>query len=191
MPMWLATPWYKYEFWLKRLNRIRIRRFVKRCTAKGYFKGPVLDVGAGYRSNEPEIGVKPYWTLDHESKLNPKFIGDAQNMSMIPTEVVGAIVCTEVLEHLEEPLKALKECNRVLKEAGHLVLTTPFWFGIHEKPWQKDYYRYTPSGIKYLLEQAGFYVIEFETHGWRGKDRPDNIFVVARKKGNEYDGQSP
>ena len=63
--------------------------------------------------------------------------------------VFDVALCTEVLEHLHTPLRALREMRRVLKPGGKLLLTTPFAYPIHYAP--TDYYRYTRFGLMHLL----------------------------------------
>lgn len=42
-----------------------------------------------------------------------------------PDNFFDFIICSEVLEHLRNDIKALKEIKRVLKPKGHLVITVP------------------------------------------------------------------
>ena len=42
-----------------------------------------------------------------------------------PDGTFDAVTATEVLEHMEDPFKAVREFNRVLRDGGVLVLTTP------------------------------------------------------------------
>jgi SAM-dependent methyltransferase len=55
-------------------------------------------------------------------------IGDAESMPFI-TNAFEAVICIDVLEHLNEPQKALKEMARVLKPHDKALITTPnpFW----------------------------------------------------------------
>jgi SAM-dependent methyltransferase len=87
------------------------------------------------------------------------------DISSIPVENdrYDAVLCTQVLEHVPEPLKALKELHRVLIPGGTLWLSTPFYFEEHETP--HDYFRYTQFGLRYLIEQAGFQECRIE---WLG-----------------------
>jgi SAM-dependent methyltransferase len=71
--------------------------------------------------------------------------------------------CFQVLEHLREPKAVLKEINRILKDNGHLFLSTPQSLPRHQKPY--DYYRYTSYGLEYLFKEAGFEVIKIEPYG--------------------------
>jgi len=68
------------------------------------------------------------------------------------------VLCTEVLEHLEEPQKALREMNRILKNGGIVIVTVPFFWHLHEEP--RDFFRYTCHGLRYLFEKAGFEPVE-------------------------------
>jgi SAM-dependent methyltransferase len=42
-----------------------------------------------------------------------------------PDDSFGIVTSIEVLEHLEDPVSAIKEANRVLKQGGILLVTTP------------------------------------------------------------------
>jgi hypothetical protein len=48
----------------------------------------------------------------------------------------------------------LNEAFRILRSGGKLVLQVPWQWWIHEAPY--DYFRYTPYGLKHLLNKAGF-----------------------------------
>lgn len=64
------------------------------------------------------------------------------------------VLCTSVLEHLEEPEAALREAFRVLKPGGKAFYMTPFLWHVHEEP--RDFYRYSRYGLEYLFTKAGF-----------------------------------
>ena len=68
------------------------------------------------------------------------------------------VLCTDVLEHLEEPQRAVDEAFRLLRPGGHGIYTAPFFWHLHEEP--RDFYRYTHHGLAHLFRRAGFEVVE-------------------------------
>jgi hypothetical protein len=73
------------------------------------------------------------------------------------------ILCSEVLEHVARPWVALPKIREMMQPDGWLIVTTLTSFPIHGFP--DDYYRYTPSGLKLLLEDAGFRNVETVNEG--------------------------
>ena len=63
-----------------------------------------------------------------------------------------------MLEHLEEPENAIRECYRVMKTGGYAIYSVPFIWHLHEEP--RDFFRYSKYGLQYLFEKVGFEVIE-------------------------------
>jgi len=130
---------------------------------KQHGKGRLLDIGAGEKP-WAEL-ARPFVTehvgLDHEEGPHPKheidLLGSAYE---IPAEAASfdTILCTYVLEHLEEPARALAEARRVLTPGGAAIYTVPHIWHLHEEP--RDFFRYTRHGLAYLFEQAGFEVLE-------------------------------
>lgn len=72
----------------------------------------------------------------------------------LPSESFDVIIFTEVLEHICDPISALRELSRLLKPTGTILLTTPFAYPIHEAPY--DFCRLTPFFMQYWLPQMGF-----------------------------------
>lgn len=78
-------------------------------------------------------------------------------------ESFDTLLSTEVLEHIPDPGRMLGEMYRTLKPGGRLLVTVPFTAPQHALP--HDFYRYTPQGIRALLEQVGFAVDEVRPRG--------------------------
>lgn len=127
------------------------------------FKGRLLDIGCGAKAKRFIIGdrVTHYVGLDHEGSMhglgNVDIVGTAYNIPE-PDSSFDSVLCTAVLEHLEDPLKALRESFRVLRPGGCAVYTVPFFWHLHEEP--RDFYRYTKYGLEHLFREAGFEIIE-------------------------------
>jgi SAM-dependent methyltransferase len=73
------------------------------------------------------------------------------------------VLCTETLEHVLEAVFFLTELKRALAPGGWLILTVPFAARWHFVP--QDYWRFTPSGLKQLLYQAGFCEVRVYARG--------------------------
>ncbi len=75
-----------------------------------------------------------------------------------------AILCTEVFEHLPDPLRALGECSRLLRSGGELILTAPFCSLTHFAP-----YHFSSGFNRYFYETHlpanGFDVLELQPNG--------------------------
>lgn len=83
------------------------------------------------------------------------------------------IICTEVLEHVENPSKLIEEIERVVKASGLVLITVPFAIPIHGSP--DDYWRFTPSGLAYLF--ASFTVTKVGYIGF--SCNPSTIALVS------------
>ncbi|MCF7835743.1 MAG: class I SAM-dependent methyltransferase [Candidatus Marinimicrobia bacterium] len=76
-------------------------------------------------------------------------------------ESFDGFICKSVLEHVEDPVKAVSELYRVLKTGGCGLVYVPFLFPYHaEKGVYKDFWRFSEDGVRYLFRN--FSSIEIE-----------------------------
>lgn len=126
------------EAWLKRVlssfpNGLRILdagagecQYQKYCTHLEYVSQDFAQYdGVG---NNEGLQMKKW----DNSKLN--IISDIVDIP-VESESFDIVMCTEVLEHVPDPVAALKELNRVLKYGGHLIITAPFNSITHFAPY--------------------------------------------------------
>lgn len=132
-------------------------RFLEKFTP--LYEGTLYDLGAGespYKDfflRHADRYVAVDWTGSyHDTKAD--IAADLNKPLPIESEVADTVVSLSVLEHLCEPQMMLSEVFRILKRGGVIVLQVPWQWWIHEAPY--DYFRYTPYGLKYLFEKAGF-----------------------------------
>lgn len=115
-------------------------------------KGILLDIGSGISPYEPFFKhyVKKYIKLDgfyyKDGKSN--IIGNAINLP-IKNNSIDTIFCSQVLEHLQCPQKAIDEIRRVLKPNGVCILTTHMANPLHGLP--HDYFRFTKYAFTAVL----------------------------------------
>jgi SAM-dependent methyltransferase len=137
-------------------------RALERHAAR-YLKGRLIDIGCGIKPYRDLLAkyVTEHVGVDHKDSLhdqsNVDLIGTAYSIP-VANESFDSALCTAVLEHLEEPSRALDECWRVLKPGGTAIYSIPFIWHLHEEP--RDFYRYSKYGIQYLFEKAGFEIME-------------------------------
>lgn len=138
--------------------RAPLLAFMQEAAADIGAKKIILDVGSGKAPFRELFTNRRYIRLDwnHSIYEAPVDVWGSATILPIANACVDAVICTEVLEHVSEPLSALTEIYRVLKPLGKLWLTTPFVWPLHEEPY--DYYRYTSHGLRHLLEQTRFQV---------------------------------
>ena len=72
------------------------------------------------------------------------------------------VLCMVVMEHLEDPKKAISEMKRVLKPGGMILVSTPFLFPIHDSP--NDFWRFTKYGLALLFIDWDIVELSAETN---------------------------
>jgi SAM-dependent methyltransferase len=79
------------------------------------------------------------------------------------------VICEQVLEHVVDPFLAGQHLFELCRPGGHVIVSTPFLVKQHELPLygMLDYWRFTPRGLRTLLERAGLEVDHVGTWGNR------------------------
>ena len=79
-----------------------------------------------------------------------------------PDASFDVLVCTEVLEHVPDPVRALAECTRLLKPGGTLIVTAPFFSMTHFAP-----YHFCTGFNRYFYEKhlEGYEMLEVSSQG--------------------------
>lgn len=81
-----------------------------------------------------------------------------------PDASFDAVLCTEVLEHLPDPVRALDEMARLLKPGGTMIVSAPFWSLTHFAP-----FHFATGFNRYFYEhhfgRLGFSIVEMSPNG--------------------------
>ncbi|RPH31770.1 MAG: class I SAM-dependent methyltransferase [Bacteroidales bacterium] len=137
--------------------------------AKEYIKGNLIDLGCGkvplyevYKNLVSSVTCVDWENTIHKNQ----FLDYTQDLNQplnFADESFDSIILSDVLEHIRRPEALLKEMNRVLAKNGVLMMNVPFYYCLHEEPF--DYYRYTEFALKSMVQDNGFKIIKLETIG--------------------------
>ena len=141
--------------------------FLEDCRRVG-LNGSLLDLGAG---TKPYAPLYETYFAECTSVDVPHSPHDTAQVDLMASAdslpfadgAFDCIVCTEVLEHCAEPQLVMREISRVLQDGGRAFVTTPFLLPLHEMPY--DFFRYTPSALRYLATKAGLEVRSISPRG--------------------------
>jgi ubiquinone/menaquinone biosynthesis C-methylase UbiE len=128
---------------------------------------------AEYKPGNLESGLQmPAWDY---GKLD--IISDITSIPE-PDGSFDVILCTEVFEHIPEPVAAIKEFSRLLRKGGTLLLTAPFTSMTHFAP-----YHFSTGFTRYFYEhhfpKAGLQIDSLSFNG--------NYFDVLHQELNRMD----
>jgi SAM-dependent methyltransferase len=134
-------------------------------------KSLILEIGSQNYNYKDKINNCTIHTLDLYDKYNPTFVGDiTKKNNFICDETYDYIICTEVLEHTENPFNAIIEMSRILKKNGIIFCTVPFNFRIHGP--LPDSWRISEWGLKILFKE--FKILFFDAL----EDNERNLFPL-------------
>ena len=95
-----------------------------------FISGRLVDIGCGEKPYKRFLA--PYVT-EHIGTDHTETLHDNSNIDLFasayqipgPDGSFDCALCTAVIEHLEEPERALRECYRILKPGGIAIYTAP------------------------------------------------------------------
>jgi SAM-dependent methyltransferase len=120
--------------------------------------GRILDVGCGEKPYEAWIR-SPKNVFGIDERPGPKVdqvVGTAEKWNLADASF-DALLCTQVLEHVELPHVTINESFRCLRPGAKAIFTAPFIYGEHGSP--KDFNRFSGVGLSSMLSRAGFEVL--------------------------------
>lgn len=146
-------------------------RFLANAAVRGVrVEGRALEVGRGHTATRPshwrfldDAEMKEFVTVDIDPALKPDVVADVCDRLPFEDGSFDAVLCFNLLEHLEYPERGLKEMRRVLKRGGLFIGAVPFLVNVHADP--HDWRRYTATALEKLLKEAGFSVKRLEPVG--------------------------
>jgi SAM-dependent methyltransferase len=145
-----------------------IQRFVRSVASDIPAGMRVLDAGAGESRFKPLFAHTKYVGIDFAqgdpswdySKLD--VVGRLEELPF-PNSSFDHVLSIVVLEHTPEPGRVIEEFQRVLKPGGMVHIIVPHMWEEHQRPY--DFFRFTSSGIRYLLEITGIRIRKIQPAG--------------------------
>ena len=153
---------------------------------KGLMK---IDIGGGLF---PRAG---YTTIDME---DADIIWNLDNGIPLEDNSVGVLNASHVIEHLDDPIKTMKEIHRVLAHGGWAFIEVPSTDGrgawqdpTHVSYWNENsFWYYTKQSHAQFIRNKNikFSCLRLETNWWDHQIAVVNTHLVAVKEGTRYPG---
>ena len=138
----------------------------------------VADIGVERNPNKKNVNsfnCDEYITFDVEKIKGVDEVLDLNEPYDKFQDYFDVVFCTQVFEHIYNPVQGAKTIHNMLRNNGILYLTSPFIYPHHS---ESDMLRYTDQGLRTILEKAGFKDIKIEpTYATEGKAYLMNFFI--------------
>lgn len=135
-----------------------------------YAKGKLIDLGCGkvpfyefYKDFAEDVFCVDWENTAHKNPHLDLEWDLNKNLNFSANQYYDTIILSDVLEHIFNPTNLINEMYRILKKEGIVIMNVPFYYWIHESPF--DYYRYTHFALTKMFEESGFEIIETKSLG--------------------------
>jgi SAM-dependent methyltransferase len=164
----------------------RVKRFIEVIAKTYLLEDPIVEIGSYLVAGQEDLAnIRPFFEGENfigcDIRRGPGVdrIEDVEKLTFT-NKSISTIIILETLEHIQNPIVAIDECYRVLKDDGILISSSLMNFPIHNYPY--DYWRFTPEGFKYLFKRFQIKII-----GTSGADlnHPEHVFGIGFKRRND------
>jgi SAM-dependent methyltransferase len=143
-----STPTYAVRAPLAAWLRVEAKRAGER-----YGRYRLLDVGCGAKPYYPffEPFVSEYVGLDVVENPAAELLGPIEALP-VPDASFDVVLCSQVLEHCDDPEQAVRELRRVTRAGGRVLASTHGVQVYHPSP--VDLWRWTHTGLERLFTRS-------------------------------------
>jgi len=139
-------------------NNLRRAKILERfCWFEKVCGGYTLDIGSSNMIGRL-LGVKD------------NTLGDLNLGVSAPRSDYNFILCSEILEHVMNPLLVMQDIYGLLRPGGRCVVATPIQYPFIGLPYEADkhFVEYRPRRLRLMFEYVGFEIIKYDTYSiWK------------------------
>lgn len=172
---------------IRSLRKVRLKAIQKFCK-----KGRLLDVGCGggqflammQEAGWKGVGIEVNEAMASQARKIPglEIYGGTLEEARLAPESFDVVTLYHVLEHIPEPIAIFKECFRLLKPGGLLVVAVPNWASWQSRFAREDWFHldiphhlhhFSTNNLNRLFKENGFQVmrrkhfsLEQNPYGW-------------------------
>ena len=143
----------------RRYPRLSSPTWAVRAPLAAWLQAQAVEAGAGYRVLDVGCGPKPYYPFFAERATQyvgvdvvaheaADLVGPVESLPVGDGEF-DLVLCTQVLEHCDDPAQAVRELRRVTAPSGRVLASTHGVQWYHPSP--VDYWRWTHEGLRRLF----------------------------------------
>ena len=146
----------------RRRPRLSTPQWAVRAPLAAWLEAQAREVPAGYRVLDVGCGPKPYYPFFAErasAYVGVDIVEHPAADLVGPVEALpvddgsfDVVLCTQVLEHADDPTRAVAELRRVTAPGGRVLASTHGVQVYHPSP--QDYWRWTHAGLRRLFEEG-------------------------------------
>lgn len=138
--------------WLVRVSLANWLRAEAASAAERHGRFRVLDVGCGPKPYFPFFAAHASEYVGVDVVANPaaELLGSVEDLPVEDARF-DLVLCTQVLEHCDDPAQAVRELRRVTAPGGRVLASTHGVQVYHPSP--QDLWRWTHEGLRRLFEQ--------------------------------------
>lgn len=168
----------------------------------------ILDAGAGHQPYREHCEHLKYTSQDFgqydgtgdnkgiQYEYNYNELDIVSDICKIPVaaNTFDNVLCTEVLEHVPDPVNALKELVRLTKPGGSIIITVPFASLTHMAPYHfssgfnryffEHWFKELNCSIIELTYNGNYYeyIAQEILHSWQVAQKYSNVFMNLKEK---------
>lgn len=144
----------------------------------------ILDIGAGYMPISKGIKSKETIKMDGVKKYGAEICSNINDGIPVKAKTFNIVIAGEIIEHLLNTHKFVKECSRVLQKKGYIILSTPnlnslknrvkVLFGrlpeycaepLEDESFERHIVDLNIHSLKRIFKLYGLKIVEFKTNG--------------------------